>query len=201
MILVVNNTLGKELSVNCIIQYLKAHKYPYKVVKSIRDIDAIKTNSIHGIILSGSPIMIEECFSGHPEFFFTNIHALLVFPNVPVLGICFGCQLINVLWGGTLQKYSKVQNNSFHVDFQNTKTKNMATNFEFRCKYAPKTIPNTFRIIANTRIEGKKTPCMIQHKTAPIIGTLFHPELRPDTHWLLDTFIEHTFHFSKTNRQ
>ena len=63
---------------------------------------------------------------------------------------------------------------------------------KFCCKYGPKNVPKTFHILADTIIDGKHTPCMIQHKTLPIYGVLFHPELRKNTHCIIHDFLAKT---------
>jgi GMP synthase (glutamine-hydrolysing) len=64
-------------------------------------IDSPPANLI-GIILSGGPL----CISDHigVELYSCNIQLMLHFPTVPVLGICFGFQVMGVVYGGVINR-------------------------------------------------------------------------------------------------
>ena len=55
---------------------------------------------LFGIILSGGPL----CISDHigVELYSSNIQLMLHFPTVPVMGICFGFQVMGVVYGGVI---------------------------------------------------------------------------------------------------
>lgn len=55
-----------------------------------------------GIILSGGPL----CLSDHIgiEFYASNVQLMLHFTNIPVLGICFGFQVMGYIYGGVIDK-------------------------------------------------------------------------------------------------
>jgi anthranilate/para-aminobenzoate synthase component II len=192
MILIINNYEDKK-NVPKIIEYIESKNKKYKVVNSIEDIDKIR--NVSGIILSGSPLMVNELdFIKNKEVFFKNVYAIYKFPRVPVLGICFGCQFLNVFWGGELQKLRKNVSTSLPVTFHPTtifgkKIKSKTQDFKFNCIYAPKKIPNEFKEIAHFDVNSHKIPCIIKHKSLPIYGSLCHPEYLENTHWFIDDFL------------
>lgn len=184
MILVVDN--GDTKRVKCLINYLKEKNCKFKLIQSIDDMVTMK--NVHGIILSGSPVMINgEHFLRDQDIFFSNAHALHKFAHVPILGICFGSQFLNVVWGGELQKLENHVCGSVPVKFHKTKE---TYDFHFCCRYAPKKLPDVFREVASATLAGKKVPCIFRHKTLPIFGSLCHPEGLKSTHWFLDDFLD-----------
>lgn len=104
----------------------------------------------------------------------------------PILGICRGCQLLNVAFGGSL--YQDISNAKEHCSFSNydlvhnvTVTKDSFLYKMYGAEFgvnsshhqAIKEIGNGFDVAAtadNTTIEG------IIHKELPIFGVQWHPE-------------------------
>ena len=78
----------RELKVYCEILNLKEFK-------KIRNFDKIK-----GIILSGGPSTVTS--KNYPK-----IQKEIFLKNIPVLGICYGLQLISKIFGGKIKKSSK----------------------------------------------------------------------------------------------
>lgn len=191
MILIINNYRDKKFTPK-IIEYMENTNKKYKFVNSIEEIN--KAKNVSGIILSGSPLMVnEKDFIENKEVFFTNIYAIHKFPKVPVLGICFGCQLLNVFYGGEVQKLRKNVSANIPVTFHSTifgKKIDSIQKYKFNCIYALKNIPSNFKEIATAELNGVKTPCIIRHKTLPIYGSLCHPEYLESTHWFIDEFLQ-----------
>ncbi len=124
-----------------------------------------------GIILSGSPSSVHD--SGGPRVDFE------AFPNVPILGICYGAQLMADIFGGKVVKsnhreYGRAQLN--HVVEDSALLEGIALNNQVWMSHADTIfeLPNHSRIIASTddvKIAGfefqDKRMCAIQ----------FHPEV------------------------
>ena len=191
MILIINN--GDKEQVPKLISYMKKSGHRYKVIDSIQDMES--TKNVSGIILSGSPVMINgNNFLKDQEIFFKNIHALHKHSYVPVLGICFGSQFLNVLWGGKLDKLEKKLYGSYPVTFETKKLFDKpipsSDHFHFSCRYIPRNLPCVFKPIAFVKAEGKDVPCIFRHRHLPIFGSLCHPEGLQSTHWFLDEFLK-----------
>ena len=197
MMIIVNNTFGEETPMY--FPYLKKmlHKrhISYKIVKSIRELEKVPRNKIQGIILSGSPLMNTYAyFEKHPDIFFFNMYVLLTMgQTIPIFGICFGCQFINLVFGGTLRKLPKpyCQDTWIHV-LKKSDYIGRACHTYVLDKVSP-----SFRVLAKTGLslkkKGGRIPCMIQHKKWPIYATSFHPEYHKETHFIFDDFLEKCF--------
>ena len=101
MILLVNNSNNvlKLSYINKLRGALDALRIPYYETDSMND-DLLKLKGkIKGIILSGSYLKLTE--KNLFKTFANGIRCILEF-DVPVLGICFGCQLLMMIFGGTL---------------------------------------------------------------------------------------------------
>ena len=142
--------------------------------KVIKKWDEICPNSTAGydlIILSGgSQLSVEGDEKGlKPEMD-------LVSPTkIPVVGICYGCEVIVKTFGGTLEKMPEREKGIFEIKvihdediFGGKDTLNVYENHKWRIK----TLPDNFIILAESDygIEA------IRHVSLPIYGFQFHPE-------------------------
>lgn len=150
--------------------------------------------SITGIILSGSPIMLND--SSNVEDYICNLYCLKHLSHIPILGICFGCQLINLYFGGNLYDMSEVKCSQMHIETHNVNNKinkiwNLMTgNAQFCCRYLPKRVPHKhLTIFMYVKENNIKLPCVIQHNEKNITGVMFHPEAIKKTNLVLDEFI------------
>ena len=102
MILLINNsTQGNKLSFIVQLRHtLRKLRIPFIESKKV-DYDLLTKmkKKIKGIILSGSPMMLLKDDISQYNF---DIYYMLNL-DVPVLGICFGSQLLTLINGGTLK--------------------------------------------------------------------------------------------------
>lgn len=107
----------------------------------------------------------------------------------PVLGICFGAQLINKILGGTLKKLPDFlcKMRQVHgVDHSTSKA-----NVQFCLNFLPNRLSPRLRgttIMANQPF--KENIVAFEHPDCPLTGTLFHPEAHSSTHYILDEFFK-----------
>ena len=124
MILLINNsTHGNKLSFIVQLRHtLRELRIPFIESKKV-DYDLLTKmkKKITGIILSGSPMMLLKDVISQYSF---DIYYMLNL-DVPVLGICFGSQLLTLINGGTLKLLdhfvcdplpTKIETNSFLFD-------------------------------------------------------------------------------------
>lgn len=88
----------------------------------------------------------------------------------PIIGICLSCQLIAKAFGGTLEKLEEKKHGIFEI-----KLGKKSYNVYKSHKYAIDKLPPQLELIA----ESETGPEIIKHKTKPVYGFQFHPEVFP----------------------
>ena len=139
-----------------------------KEIKRVKDF-----NSIRGIILSGGPSTVtKEKFERVPIEIFSK--------KIPILGICYGLQLIAKLYGGKIK--SSKRKREFGRAFIFKKRRSELTKNFFKNKSsvwmshedAVVKLPKNFQVIAYTK-DSRLT--IIENKKKKIYGVQFHPEI------------------------
>lgn len=151
----------RELNVYCEI-------HPYNYVQS----EKFKAQSFKGIILSGSPFSVRDEHS--PDIDLSKIKG-----NVPILGVCYGAQLMAQQFGGEViasktREYGRA--NLGYIDRHNTLLKEVSANSQVWMSHGDTIVglPKNFKKIASTNdvevagfhIEGEAS-----------YGIQFHPEV------------------------
>jgi GMP synthase (glutamine-hydrolysing) len=146
-------------------------------------------HSIKGIILSGGPATVtNQDLKNMPIKIFAK--------KIPVLGICYGLQLITSVFGGKVQKVKKKR--EFGRALIRKKNNSLLTkNFFKKNSYVWMShndvvvkMPKGFKKIAHTK---DSTFTIIENKTRNIYGVQFHPEV---THTVNGNQILKNFVFS-----
>ena len=147
----------------------------YCEVVTLNDFNKLKKiDDIKGIILSGGPSSVTK--KKYPK-----ISQKIFEKDIPVLGICYGLQLIAKIFGGKIKSQSSKREFG-KVEIIQKKTSELTKNF-FKNKKsnvwmshqdAVVKIPKNFVNIASTK-NSKYT--IIQHKKKKIFGIQFHPEV------------------------
>ena len=139
-----------------------------KEIKRVKDF-----NTIRGIILSGGPSTVtKEKFERVPIEIFSK--------KIPILGICYGLQLIAKLYGGKIK--SSKRKREFGRAFIFKKRHSELTKNFFKSKSsvwmshedAVVKLPKNFQVIAYTK-DSRLT--IIENKKKKIYGVQFHPEI------------------------
>jgi GMP synthase (glutamine-hydrolysing) len=147
----------RELNVYCEI-------HPYNHIPEI-------TPSIKGVILSGSPCSVRD--AGSPDV------DLTLFGNIPVLGVCYGAQLMAHKSGGTvlpsqIREYGRAKLTT--VDHHNELLKEISIDSQVWMSHADTiaSIPDVYEIIAST---PSVKVAAFKKKGEPVYGIQFHPEV------------------------
>jgi anthranilate/para-aminobenzoate synthase component II len=205
MIVVVDNTAGQRVLMFFpkLLEFLDDRDVEYIVIKGDREglksLLAMDVKKINGVILSGSPIMIPDytktnkASNYQDNNILTNLRCIKTLSKlVPVLGICFGCQLMNAMYGGTLENVGgdRVLCKTMAIEQVGEMGNNkLPTKGKFCCKYMPDKVATCFTVKMTTQINGKEHPCFIKHKRRELWGCMFHPEALKSTHIVLDMFM------------
>ena len=130
-------------------------------------------NNIRGIIFSGGPSSVTKQK-------FQSIPIKILDKNIPILGICYGLQIIAKLFGGKI-KASKKKREFGRAHIYEKKKSLLTKNFFKKNNSvwmshedAVVKLPNNFKIIASTK-DSKLT--IIENDKKKIYGVQFHPEV------------------------
>ena len=86
------------------------------VCNDIDKINSILYEDFDAIILSGSSLNLSQ--PNKIDYFSKSVNILLRFPNIPVLGICFGMQLIVASYGGHICRLEKVRDKNHTLEVE-----------------------------------------------------------------------------------
>lgn len=191
MLLLINNSkpnLADLHYMKYIRKSLKRNSIDFVETKKIEDISP----KIKGIIISGSPLLLSKPIS--LEDYGYILHYLLQYPNIPVLGICFGCQLLSMICSGfTLEHQSKFLCEKTEVKIETTHPLFYSENDIIECQFCfsdliiPNKKINNSREIAWFHYKNKKIPCAFEFSNHKY-GTLFHPEYFENTNFIINNF-------------
>ena len=201
MLLILDNSTKKDDPLSFtkdIIKVLKNYKIPCTVVNKIQNIDDIE-NKIKGIIISGSSLKLSKK-ENFEKFSFIIYYFIKL--NVPVYGICFGCQFLNVIYGGTLKNNIKFICKD--IDFNNYDPacpllKNIETT-NFRYCFSDIVIPNKktdVHVFASIMYNNKKLDCGFEFEKNRVYGSMFHPEYYDNTNIIFQNFYEICQNYAK----
>src|SRR5437899_1527445 len=127
-----------------------------------------------GIILSGGPNSVFD--PGAP-----SADPKLLELGIPVLGICYGMQLVAHLAGGKVTPSAEREYGRAEVTLRGATTAGLFAGFEPRTSITVwaghgdriAEPPPRFRV---TGVSANAPVAAMQHETKPILGVLFHPE-------------------------
>jgi GMP synthase (glutamine-hydrolysing) len=163
----------RELNVYCEI-------HPFNKIPAL-------TPDIKGVILSGSPCSVRD--SGSPDI------DLKQFAHIPLLGVCYGAQLIAHKTGGTvlpsqIREYGRAKLST--VDHHNELLKEISIDSQVWMSHADTiaSLSDQFEIIAST---ASVKVAAFQLKGEKLYGIQFHPEVTHTTEGknLLRNFVVH----------
>jgi len=136
-----------------------------------KEVPQIKNNNISGIILSGGPSSV---YSANAPLISKSILEL----DVPVLGICYGLQLIIDLSGGKVSPAPEREFGEAKLSILENSDllKNMSDNSTVWMSHGDKIthLNSDYKTIART---DNSPFAVVQHKSKPIFGLQFHPEV------------------------
>ena len=179
MLLVVDN--GSVFTTN-ISKILLKNKVEFAVInfEQITDFDLTRSDAF---ILSGRRKNEQRMNATNSE-----IINHVVSEKKPLLGICYGAEILALTLGGTIRKSEDITKGIRTV---NVKTPNPLCEQDLQVYQS-----HGYEIAKlGTKLENfaRSDTCqheMIKHKTLPIFGTQFHPEMSSDGELLIESFVK-----------
>ncbi|MFN2458169.1 MAG: glutamine-hydrolyzing GMP synthase [Chitinophagaceae bacterium] len=130
--------------------------------------------TIKGVILSGSPFSVND--KKAPEIDIKNIYR-----HAPVLGICYGAQLITKQFGGKVEKSSKREYGRavLHIQQDEELLKNLTSASQVWMSHGDSILqlPENFQLLANTDSIPIAAFKLQNDEVKPLYGLQFHPEV------------------------
>ncbi len=196
MILIIDNTknLKEAFMTPKLLACLGEKKIPFIVASSRTEVNAIvehQRKDIKGVILSGGPLCLSEELT--ISLINKNIAVLLRLPRVPLLGICFGFQLLVASYGGKIVSMEKASQGVKTVQILAhkspifTKIGQKELDVFQSHKDKVKEVPPHFEVIA---IDNANIIQGIENKKSNIWGFQFHPEGLETTIQIIYNFLE-----------
>ena len=193
MILVIDNTknLKKAYMTPKLLNYLDYLEIKYIVVSEREEVNNIIYHSldIKGCILTGGPLCLSEELT--IESINKNISILLHLKNIPILGICFGFQIMAASYGGRINSMKIEEKGLFNVNIIKNSIilKGLNNGFEVFQSHKDKVIdiPPNFNIIG---IYNNNNIQIIENLKNKCWGVQFHPEGLKSTNIIIKNFID-----------
>ena len=138
----------------------------------LMDISADDIEDVVGVILSGAPLLVTEI---DPAPYIDKLSWIKTC-EIPVLGICFGHQIIGLMHGAFATRMREDRDWQIIEAYEECPLFNRLPNeiemMQDHCETI--SIPAGFELIASSDACVNE---VMQHKTKPIFGVQFHPEV------------------------
>ena len=195
MILVIDNTknLKSAFMTPKLLACLEKAEILFIVASTRTDVNTVLDTyikDIKGIILSGGPLCLSEELT--ISLINKNIAVVLRLRNIPILGICFGFQLLVASYGGNIVSMDKESKELKKIQILSPASpifKNITNEYidVFQShKDKVNDVPPHFDIIA---IDGDNIIQAIENKKFNIWGFQFHPEGLESTTQMIYNFL------------
>ena len=193
MILVIDNTknLKKAYMTPKLLNYLDYLEIKYIVVSKREEVNNIIYHSLNikGCVLTGGPLCLSEELT--IESINKNISILIHLKNIPILGICFGFQIMAASYGGRINSMKIEEQGLFNVNIIKNSIILNGLNNRFQVFQSHKDkvidIPPDFNIIG---IDNNNNIQIIENLKNKCWGVQFHPEGLESTNIIIKNFID-----------
>jgi GMP synthase (glutamine-hydrolysing) len=193
-VLLVNNYVKNPLKIKKLSDEIYSIIGDQPLIIDIKEVNKIIQSEFDYIVLSGGESPLNRIDVGRS---FESISSWIRKINIPVLGICFGHQLIGFAYGSRIARLNKNFEGFYDIDIDEE-------NNIFR--ELPKTIKvykSNSRIVAkvmnNFKVIASSKDCILeafQHLNLPIYGVQFHPEYYDKNHFDGRIILENFFNLS-----
>jgi GMP synthase-like glutamine amidotransferase len=199
MLLIITNSNPNIVnSLENIYKSLHERQIPYETIGKC-DPAIIRRNDIRGLIFPGSIYRIH--YEEIQEKLELELYYLYHFPNLPVLGICHGCQFLMVYYGGDLIQYNSYWIGSKNIELDLSRDRifhdeeerqKLNVYFHDLPALTPKATKAGVREIAwITKFrDGRRHACAFEFEKNRIYGFMFHSEGKKKSRSILYNFYD-----------
>lgn len=136
------------------------------------DVTEADFQNINGIVVSGAPLLVTEVDISR----YLDIMDMMLKTELPVLGICFGHQLLGLHFGAEASRMREIRDMQTIEWFEECvlfrRLPNEVQMMEDHCEAI--SIPPGFKLIASSDSCVNEA---MQHESKPLFGVQFHPEV------------------------
>jgi len=153
----------------------KGRTHEVYVVRSVKDFQKAEKEGASRVIMGGSSRHVHQI---ETDDYRARIAKYAMSSGIPVLGICFGAQMINEEFGGALREFKGFLCTPRQVTWLGEDGSRLGTNkFWFCLNYLPLRLGSALIPKAViTRGNDGDTVVAFSHKSLNLHGVLFHPE-------------------------
>ncbi len=191
MLLIIDMTTDKHVKYrNMLETYIKKKNINYSIISNIDNMCVINYSKVKGIIISGSSLSLTKLDQHTINFLRKAIYPLIL-TNVPVLGICFGYQLLNYIFGGNINKMKHtekcfkniiIKKNPLFINKNNKKNLNV---WLHHTDYI-NDLSHLFKVIA---YDNNNNIMAFYNNKHNYFGVQFHPEASIKTEFIINNFL------------
>jgi len=179
-------------------QSLKQREIPYIVTRRC-DPAVVERTDIRGLIIPGARFRVKS-HTQQPELTL-ELYYLYHFPKTPVLGICHGCQVLMLYYGGSLTSYNTLWTGPHSVNLSRHrifKGHERGINAYFYFHELPVAPPSSSSSSVCVREiawitkfrDGRRHACAFEFAKNCVYGVMFHPEALDATRDILYNFYD-----------
>lgn len=133
------------------------------------------SSDLKGVILSGSPCSVKDSDAPHVD--------LTIFSALPVLGVCYGAQLMAHIHGGDvvaseIREYGRAKLTNVNAHYDLMKEIPLDTQVWMSHGDTIRSLPDEYEVIAST---SSVEVAAYKAKDKPVYGLQFHPEVTHST--------------------
>ena len=136
----------------------------------LNDFNEASLNGYNKLIISGAPILVTE-IDPKP---YLNRFSFITSLEIPILGVCFGHQILGMLHGATAIRCKEARED-MHIDLLDSSPLfHEISDFRFNEDHCEAiSVPHSWKHLASSSICTNEA---MEHTTKPWYGVQFHPE-------------------------
>jgi len=144
---------------------------PNKII-TLDEIESEDLESYSGILITGAPILLTKVDMNK----YLDLFQFIKTTNTPVLGICFGHQIMGLLYDAKISIGEKITDKeNIEIVKDDVLFKDVGSNSPFREEHAEEiTLPTGFQLLAKSKTCGNEA---MKSDERILYGIQFHPEM------------------------